>query len=228
MIINSEVWDLRKLRLLRSVPSLDQTVITFNASGDVIYAKLRRNIDDVTSALNTRRVKHPLYSAFRTVDAVNYSDIATIPVDRRVLDIATEPTDSFVGLVTMDDPDEMYSSARVYEIGRRRPTDDDSDPDDAETEEDEDDDENLDEDSLMQTNGEGETDGDDMSNDDDSVSELGDDEDEEDGDFMMDDIDFDGGAGVLEIVSEEDDDDDDSQLVESLSSGDEDDFVGAF
>lgn len=228
MIINSEVWDLRKLRLLRSVPSLDQTVITFNASGDVIYATLRRNIDDVTSALNTRRVKHPLYSAFRTVDAVNYSDIATIPVDRRVLDIATEPTDSFVGLVTMDDPDEMYSSARVYEIGRRRPTDDDSDPDDAETEEDEDDDEDLDEDSLMQTNGEGETDGDDMSNDDDSVSELGDDEDEEDGDFMMDDIDFDGGAGVLEIVSEEDDDDDDSQLVESLSSGDEDDFVGAF
>lgn len=228
MIINSEVWDLRKLRLLRSVPSLDQTVITFNASGDVIYATLRRNIDDVTSALNTRRVKHPLYSAFRTVDAVNYSDIATIPVDRRVLDIATEPTDSFVGLVTMDDPDEMYSSARVYEIGRRRPTDDDSDPDDAETEEDEDDDEDLDEDSLMQTNGEGETDGDDMSNDDDSVSELGDDEDEEDGDFMMDDIDFDGGAGVLEIVSEEDDDDDNSQLVESLSSGDEDDFVGAF
>lgn len=80
----------------------------------------------------------------------------------------------------------------------------------------------------MQTNGEGETDGDDMSNDDDSVSELGDDEDEEDGDFMTDDIDFDGGAGVLEIVTEEDADDDDSQLVESLSSGDEDDFVGAF
>lgn len=127
VIINSEVWDLRKLRLLRSVPSLDQTVITFNASGDVIYARLRRNIDDVTSALNTRRVKHPLYSAFPIVDAVNFSDIATIPVDRRVLDIATEPTDSFVGLVTMDDPDEMYSSARVYEISRRRPTDDDSD-----------------------------------------------------------------------------------------------------
>lgn len=229
VIINSEIWDLRKLRLLRSVPSLDQTVITFNASGDVIYATLRRNIDDVTSALNTRRVKHPLYSAFRTLDAVNYSDIATIPVDRRVLDIATEPTDSFVGLVTMDDPDDMYSSARVYEIGRRRPTDDDSDPDDAETEEDEDDEEDdLDEDSLLQTNGGDESDGD-MSNDDDTGSELGDDEDEEDGDFMMDDIDFDGGGGVLEIVSDDDDDDDaDSQLVESFSSGDEDEFVGAF
>ncbi|KAM7268706.1 hypothetical protein ACFE04_010872 [Oxalis oulophora] len=112
VIINSEVWDLRKFRLLRSVPSLDQTTITFNSRGDTIYAILRRNIEDVMSVVNTRRVKHPLFAAFRTVDAVNYSDIATIPVDRCVLDFATEPTDSFVGLVTMDDQEEMFSSAR--------------------------------------------------------------------------------------------------------------------
>ncbi|PKI26421.1 hypothetical protein CRG98_048890, partial [Punica granatum] len=67
------------------------------------------------SAVHTRRVKHPLFAAFRTIDAVNYSDIATIPVDRCVLDFATELTDSFVGLMTMDDQEEMYSSARVYE-----------------------------------------------------------------------------------------------------------------
>ncbi|OMO61923.1 hypothetical protein CCACVL1_23143 [Corchorus capsularis] len=97
VIINSEVWDLRKFRLLRSVPSLDQTTITFNARGDVIYAILRRNLEDVMSAVHTRRVKHPLFAAFRTLDAINYSDIATIPVDRCVLDFATEPTDSFVG-----------------------------------------------------------------------------------------------------------------------------------
>lgn len=227
VIINSEVWDLRNFRLLRSVPSLDQTVITFNASGDVIYAILRRNIEDVTSAFQTRRVKHPLFSAFRTVDAVNYSDIATIPVDRCVLDFSTEPTDSFVGLVTMDDQEEMYSSARVYEIGRRRPTDDDSDPDDAESEdEDEEDEDDLDEDPLLGPDGDGESDGD-MSNDDDSASDL-DDDDEEDGDFIMDDVDFDGGGGILEIVTEGDEDEDDSQVIESLSSGDEEDFVGAF
>ncbi|CAK9172926.1 unnamed protein product, partial [Ilex paraguariensis] len=227
VIINSEVWDLRNFRLLRSVPSLDQTLITFNASGDVIYAILRRNLEDVTSAFQTRRVKHPLFSAFRTVDAVNYSDIATIPVDRCVLDFATEPTDSFVGLVTMDDQEEMYSSARVYEIGRRRPTDDDSDPDDAESEEEDEDDEDGDEDPLLgpDLEGDGESDADDMSNDDDdSVSEL-DDDDEEDGDFIMDDGDFDAGGGILEIVTEGEDDDD-SGLVESLSSGDEEDFVG--
>lgn len=221
MIINSEVWDLRNFRLLRSVPSLDQTTITFNASGDVIYAILRRNLEDVTSAFNTRRVKHPLFSAFRTVDAVNYSDIATIPVDRCVLDFATEPTDSFVGLITMDDQDEMYSSARVYEIGRRKPTDDDSDPDDAESEEEEDDE--GDDDSILDgdLDVDGDSDGDDMSNDDDdSVSEF--DDEEDDGDFMIEGVDFDGG-GILEIVSEGDEDDD-SDILESFSSDDEDDL----
>nr|XP_043627546.1 DDB1- and CUL4-associated factor homolog 1 [Erigeron canadensis] len=230
VIINTEVWDLRNFRLLRSVGSLDQTVINFNASGDVIYAILRRNLEEVTSAFQTRRVKHPLFSAFRTLDAVNYSDIATIPVDRCVLDFASEPTNSFVGLVTMDDQDEMYSSARVYEIGRRRPTDDDSDPDDAESEEDDDeDDEDIDEDVLLGND----EDGDDMSNDDDSLSDLeDDDEGDEDGDFVMDGVDF-GGGGIFEIVSEaedgdEDDGDDDDELIESLSSGDDEDFFGGF
>ncbi|EOY29098.1 hypothetical protein QUC31_020955 [Theobroma cacao] len=225
VIINSEVWDLRKFRLLRSVPSLDQTAITFNARGDVIYAILRRNLEDVMSAVHTRRVKHPLFAAFRTLDAINYSDIATIPVDRCVLDFATEPTDSFVGLITMDDQEEMFSSARVYEIGRRRPTDDDSDPDDAESDEDEDDDDDDgDIDPILgpDLNGDGESDADISNEDDDSVSEL----DDDDGDFMMDDVDFDGGGGILEIVTEGEDDDDDSQLVESFSSGDEEDFAG--
>ncbi|KAJ0031575.1 hypothetical protein Pint_12673 [Pistacia integerrima] len=228
VIINSEVWDLRKFRLLRSVPSLDQTTITFNARGDVIYAILRRNLEEVMLAVNTRRVKHPLFSAFRTVDAINYSDIATIPVDRCVLDFATEPTDSNVGLITMDDQDEMFSSARIYEIGRRRPTDDDSDPDDAESdEEDEEDDDDGDVDPLLgpDLDGDGDSDGDDLSNsdDDDSVSDL---DDDEDGDFIIDDVDYDDGGGILEIVTEGDEDDD-SQLVESLSSGDDEEgFVG--
>ncbi|KAG4382657.1 hypothetical protein GLYMA_14G131100v4 [Glycine max] len=141
VIINSEVWDLRKFRLLRSVPSLDQTTITFNAHGDVIYAILRRNIEDVMSAFHTRRVKHPLFAAFRTVDAVNYSDIATTPVEHCVLDFTTEPTDSFVGLVTIakhdwyieyEDSDsdesllpETWGCVKIYEIGHRSPTNDD-------------------------------------------------------------------------------------------------------
>ncbi|GAB4837651.1 hypothetical protein Ancab_002501 [Ancistrocladus abbreviatus] len=229
VIINSEVWDLRNFRLLRSVPSLDQTVITFNGRGDVIYAILRRNIDDIMSAVQTRRVKHPLFAAFRTLDAVNYSDIATIPVDRCVLDFGTEPTDSFVGLITMDDQEEMFSSARVYEIGRRRPTDDDSDPDDAESEEDEDDDDDdADADPLLgpDLDGDGDTDADDTTDDDDDDDSASEDGDEDDGDSLMDDVDFDDGGGILEIVTEGDEDDEnDSELMESFSSGDE-DFVG--
>ncbi|KNA05955.1 hypothetical protein SOVF_185550 [Spinacia oleracea] len=223
VIINSEVWDLRNFRLLRSVPSLDQTVITFNSSGDVIYAILRRNLDDIMSSVHTRRCKHPLFSAFRTLDAVNYSDIATIPVDRAVLDFAAEPTDSFVGLVTMDDQDEMFSSARVYEIGRRRPPDDDSDPDDVESEEDEDDDDDDEDDVDLDPilgpdlDGDGDSDGDDH---DDTGSD--DDDDEDDGDFLVDGGGYDVGGGILELLTEGDeDDDDDSDMMGSYSSGDE-------
>ncbi|KAF5200706.1 Ddb1- and cul4-associated factor-like protein [Thalictrum thalictroides] len=226
VIINSEVWDLRKFKLLRSVPSLDQTVITFNTHGDVIYAILRRNLEDITSAVQSRRVRHPLFSAFRTVDAINYSDIATVPVDRCVLDFAAEPTDSFVGLVTMDDHDEMFASARLYEIGRRRPTDDDSDPDDAESEEDEDDDDSdADGDSLLghDLDGDLDSDPDDLSNDD-SVDDLDDDEDD-DGEFNLEDVDFNGG-GMVEILTE-DEDEDDSEVIESFSSGDEESFMGS-
>ncbi|KAE9609201.1 putative transcription factor WD40-like family [Lupinus albus] len=231
VIINSEVWDLRKFRLQRSVPSLDQTSITFNACGDVMYAILRRNLEDVMSTVhNTRRSKHPLYAAFRTLDAINYSDIATIPVDRCVLDFASEPTDSFVGLVTMDDQDEMYASARIYEIGRRRPTDDDSDPDDAESEEedeDDDDDDDIDVDPLLGPGfgGDSDSDGDDMSNDDEDEDEdIISDMDGEDGDFLLDDVDFDGGNEMFEIATGDEDDEDDSQGYETLSS-DEEDYV---
>lgn len=221
--MNSEVWDLRKFKLLRSVPSLDQTVITFNSTGDVIYAILRRNLEDVTSAVHTRRVRHTLFPAFRTIDAVNYSDIATVQVDRCVLDLATEPNDSFVGVVAMDDHEDLYSSARLYEIGRRRRTDDDSDPDDGpdtdEEEDEENDDSDVDADALLgpDLDGEGDSDSDDLSNDedDDSVDEADDDV----GDFNMD------GQGLLEMVTEGDEDDD-SEVLESLGSEDDVDFVG--
>ncbi|RID50653.1 hypothetical protein BRARA_H01364 [Brassica rapa] len=228
VIINSEVWDLRNMntRLIRSVPSLDQTAITFNSRGDVIYAMLRRNIEDVMSAVNTRRAKHPLFAAFRTLDAVNYSDIATIPVDRCLLDFATEPTDSFLGLITMEDQDDMFSSARMYEIGRRRPTDDDSDPDDDGETEDEDEDDEDDEDDLDRILGlagdDSDSGDDDMSSDDNEDNSASDFDDDDGGMF------FDGG--IMEIVSEGDDEDDNGDSDgedsdddgDSISSGEED------
>ncbi|XP_020105156.1 DDB1- and CUL4-associated factor homolog 1 isoform X2 [Ananas comosus] len=233
VILNSEVWDLRKFKLLRSVPCLDQTVITFNGGGDVIYAILRRNLEDVTSAVQTRRVRHPLFPAFRTIDAVNYSEIATVQVDRCVLDLAADPTDSFIGVVAMDDHEDMFSSARLYEVGRKRPTDDDSDPDDGgETDEEEDEDEDEENDDDLDADvdpilaaelaGDGDTDSDDDDDDEDidSVDEI-----DEDGEFNINDGDFGGGPGLLEIMAEGDDEDDDDD-DDSLSSGDEGDFAG--
>uniref|UniRef100_A0A1J3HNG0 DDB1-and CUL4-associated factor-like protein 1 n=1 Tax=Noccaea caerulescens TaxID=107243 RepID=A0A1J3HNG0_NOCCA len=226
IIINSEVWDLRNFRLLRSVPSLDQTAITFNSGGDVIYAMLRRNIEDVMSAVHTRRVKHPLFAAFRTLDAINYSDIATIPVDRCLLDFATEPTDSFLGLITMEDQEDMFSSARVYEIGRRRPTEDDSDPDDDDETEDEDEDDE-DDDDLDRILGLG---GDDSDSGDDDISDdnedIGSDMDDEERDMFLN-----ASAGLMELISDgeyEDDDndnDDDDDDEDDISSGEEEDYL---
>lgn len=225
------MWDLRKFKLLRSVPCLDQTVITFNGGGDVIYAILRRNLEDVTSAVQTRRVRHPLFPAFRTIDAVNYSEIATVQVDRCVLDLAADPTDSFIGVVAMDDHEDMFSSARLYEVGRKRPTDDDSDPDDGgETDEEEDEDEDEENDDDLDADvdpilaaelaGDGDTDSDDDDEDIDSADEI-----DEDGEFNINDGDFGGGPGLLEIMAEGDDEDDEDD-DDSLSSGEEGDFAG--
>ncbi|KAH9322089.1 hypothetical protein KI387_016728 [Taxus chinensis] len=212
VIINSEVWDLRKFRLLRSVPSLDQTVITFNPTGDIIYATLRRNLEDIMSALHPRRARNPLYAAFRTMDAVHYSDIATTVVDRCVLDLATEPTDSFIGLVTMDDSEEMDSSARIYEVGRRRPTDDDSDPDDGlESDEEDEGESEADEEEGEDGLDDGESDMDISNDEDDSVDEG------EDGDFDSNEDEDGMGDGILEIIS----DDDVSQGMGTFSSEDE-------
>jgi len=179
------------------------------------------------SAVHTRRVKHPLFAAFRTLDAINYSDIATIPVDRCLLDFATEPTDSFLGLITMEDQEDMFSSARMYEIGRRRPTDDDSDPDDDdETEdEDEDDEEEDDLDRILGLAGDNSDSGDDdLSSEDneDSVSDF----DEEadiliDGDFMEELIE---GENEDDGNGEDEDDDDDGEMQDFMSSGEEDDY----
>ncbi|KAF8750614.1 hypothetical protein HU200_012319 [Digitaria exilis] len=228
VILNSEVWDLRKFKLLRSVPSLDQTVIKFNGTGDVIYAILRRNLDDVTSYINARRVRHPLFPAFRTIDAVTYSDIATVQIDRCVLDLATEPNDSLIGVVAMDDHQELFSSARLFEVGRKRITDDDSDPEDAgdTDDEDDDDDDNSDDGVLLAPVLEGDSDSEELSNSDDGGDDdiPSSDEIEDDPEFI-DDGDLEGGGGLLDIMGDGEGEDDESDMMGSFSSGDEDGWI---
>lgn len=220
VILNSEVWDLRKFKLLRSVPSLDQTVIKFNGTGDVIYAILRRNLDDVSSAINARRVRHPLFPAFRTIDAVTYSDIATVQLDRCVLDLTTEPNDSLIGVVAMDDHDELFSSARLFEVGRKRITDDDSDPEDAGDTDDEDDDNDDSDDDILAPVLEGETDSDiSNSSDDGGDDEIASSDENDDDPEFFDEGDLDG-EGLLGIMGDGEGDDE-SDMMGSFSSDDE-------
>lgn len=48
--------------------------------------------------LNPRRGRHPLHSAFRTLDASDYTDVATVDVDNRcVLDLCVDRTDALLG-----------------------------------------------------------------------------------------------------------------------------------
>lgn len=37
VIINTEVWDIRKYHLLHTVPQLDQCKVVFSCNGDIIY-----------------------------------------------------------------------------------------------------------------------------------------------------------------------------------------------
>eukprot|EP00775_Hariotina_reticulata_P010781 gene10781-10937_t len=149
IVLNSEVWDLRNRKLLRSVPLLDGTSITFNSSGDVLCAWLRRPADDSMAALlQPKRRRHPLATSFTSLDAYSYTEIGNVQVERAVLDLCLDPSDSYLAAVAVDIgaglEGSVSSSVRLYEVGRQRPDEDDEDSD-AEADESEDEDEEGDE-----------------------------------------------------------------------------------
>lgn len=87
----------------------------------MIYAALRRGSgEDPTAMLSsTRRTRHSLHTAFRTLHASDYTEIATVEVDRCVLDLAVSPTDAYVAVVEMDSMEDLDSAARIYEVEAR-------------------------------------------------------------------------------------------------------------
>lgn len=55
------------------------------------------------------------------VDATDFSEIATNCTEGRcVLDLCVDAADAFIGVVAVEPNELMSSSARVYEVGRRR------------------------------------------------------------------------------------------------------------
>ncbi|RDX67033.1 DDB1- and CUL4-associated factor-like 1, partial [Mucuna pruriens] len=120
VIVNSQVRDLRNLRLHPSVPSLQQTPITVRANIDQMHTVIvRRCMEGLMSALlHTRRVMNDPLATFRIADF-------------SFLHYSTQTTNSIDGLLTMYNNDEFRerdvrdSTVRIYEIGDGRTSDED-------------------------------------------------------------------------------------------------------
>uniref|UniRef100_A0A1B6BYB4 DDB1- and CUL4-associated factor 1 n=1 Tax=Clastoptera arizonana TaxID=38151 RepID=A0A1B6BYB4_9HEMI len=130
VISNTAVWDLRTFHLLRTVPLLDMCDVKFSSSGEVIYslALEKDTMDD----------EIPQETSFKTLDAFDYSSIATIDVKKNIYDLACNNYDTQIATVENQGMFEnvQESIVRLYDVGRRR--------DDEDEGEEEEDDEDLD------------------------------------------------------------------------------------
>ncbi|XP_054275283.1 protein mahjong-like isoform X2 [Macrosteles quadrilineatus] len=137
VVSNTEVWDLRTFHLLRTVPSLEGCEVMFNTYGSTIYAMtVEQEMEEDTS--------HE--SSFKTLDALDYANIATIDVKKNIYDLALNRVDTQIAIVenqgVFDSVQE--SIVRLYDVGRRR-----DDEDEVEDEEEEEDMDNSDDNSDM-------------------------------------------------------------------------------
>lgn len=123
IVSNTEVWDLRTFHLLRTVPALDQSEVIFSPPGYTIYSvTVEREIEDDSQYENS----------FKTLDAYDYSSIATIDVKKSIYDLACNTRDTQIALVENQG---MFDSVqesivKIYDIGRSRTTDDEPEEDD--------------------------------------------------------------------------------------------------
>ncbi|CAB3371680.1 Hypothetical predicted protein [Cloeon dipterum] len=125
ILSNTEVWDLRTFHLLRTLPALDKCDLHFTKSGDVLYSVSFEieSEDEVTYE-----------SSYNTMDATNYSSIATIDVKRNIYDLALANNGFQLALVENVGQFESVneSSVRIYDIGRHRHDEDEEAVDDEE------------------------------------------------------------------------------------------------
>ncbi|KAK8730919.1 hypothetical protein OTU49_007700, partial [Cherax quadricarinatus] len=120
IISSSEIWDLRTFHLLRTVPVLNLCDVVFNHTNDVIFGiTVGDQLDEFQ--------ENAFETSFKTVDAADYSSIATVDVRRVVSSLAINRNDTQVALVeTENGTDDLTDDAvvRVYEIGMTRQDDD--------------------------------------------------------------------------------------------------------
>ncbi|PSN42103.1 DDB1- and CUL4-associated factor 1 [Blattella germanica] len=127
VISNTEVWDLRTFHLLRTVPALDQCQVLFSPARAIMYTvSLEQETEEDTS----------FESSFKTLDAYDYSSIATIDVKKNIYDLCCNKFDTQIAVVEnqgmFDSVQE--SSVRLYDVGRRRDDEDEGEEDEEEEE----------------------------------------------------------------------------------------------
>jgi len=122
VIINTEIWDLRTFRLLRTCPVLHGTEVQFNAVGDVILASPLFSSRSAAAYRKSGTFRDPLSdTCFRTVDARDYSEISTIDVEKPIMNLTQDGEDRFLAVTEkVDGVGGRESVVRIYEIGRKR------------------------------------------------------------------------------------------------------------
>nr|CDS14991.1 protein vprbp [Echinococcus granulosus] len=150
IVVGSAVWDMRTWRLLHTVQALDKLEVTFSENAEVIYAgSFGMDFDDpLDEIVQSGRVA--MQSMFRTVDALDYSLIASVDVKHRIEQLAVDRRGLRLALVEKfgdKNVDEPLSQCRVYSIGQKRSTreldtedDDDEEVEDRHDDDDDDDD----------------------------------------------------------------------------------------
>ncbi|XP_015592149.1 protein mahjong [Cephus cinctus] len=125
VVSNTEVWDLRTFHLLKTVPTLDQMEVIFSPVNSIIYAvSLDQESEDESNYV----------TSFKTLDALDYSSIATCDVKRGIYDLACNKFDTQIAIVeNQGEFDSIQESCvRLYDVGRRRDDEDEAEEDDDE------------------------------------------------------------------------------------------------
>ncbi|XP_076666057.1 lisH and WD40 domain-containing protein mahjong isoform X3 [Andrena cerasifolii] len=125
VVSNTEVWDLRTFHLLKTVPTLDQMEVIFSPVNNIIYAvSLDQENGDESHYV----------TSFKTLDALDYNNIATCDVKRGIYGLACNKFDTQIAIVeNQGEFDSIQESCvRLYDVGRRRDDEDEADEDDDE------------------------------------------------------------------------------------------------
>ncbi|XP_018348236.1 PREDICTED: protein mahjong [Trachymyrmex septentrionalis] len=193
VVSNTEVWDLRTFHLLKTVPTLDEMEVIFSPVNNIIYAVALDQDNENDSHYAT---------SFKTLDALDYSNIATCDVKRGIYGLACNKFDTQIAIVeNMGEFSSIQESCvRLYDVGRRRDDEDEADEDDEEDDLDASDDDASDNADDGDNADAGAEDGDDNDQNDRENNDDGEDEDGGDGDDSGDDsADYDPNVDIHDL-----------------------------